>query len=58
MLPFCAKKTPKYAAIAFAGILGFQFGSTFVFTQLGDPTHYKYLQANKSGIIKGEKSLD
>lgn len=31
-LPFCAKKSPKYAAIAFAGLLGFSFGSTFVFT--------------------------
>jgi hypothetical protein len=58
MLPFCAKKSPKYAAIAFAGILGYTFGSTFVFTQLGDPNQYKYLLANKSGIMRGEKSLN
>jgi len=58
MLPICYKKTPKYAAIAFAGFVGFQFGSTFVFTLLGDPTHYKYLISNRSGIMKGEKSLN
>lgn len=57
-LPFAAGKAPKYAALAFAGFIGYAFGSTFVFTHLGEPAQYNYLLANKSGIMKGEKSLN
>ncbi len=56
--PYCVKNTPKYAAIAFAGVLGYSFGSTYVFTHLGDREQYSYLLANRSAITRGEKSLN
>lgn len=58
VFPYCYKKTPKYAAIAFAGVLGYSFGSTYVFTHLGDREQYSYLLGNRSAITRGEKSLN
>lgn len=57
-LPIQMSKVPKYGGVLFAGFLGWNFGSTFVYSQLGDSEQYQYLIANKSAILKGEKSLN
>ena len=57
-MPPALSKTPKYGAIIFAGVIGWNFGSTFVFTQMGDSEQYNYLVTNRSAILKGEKSLN
>lgn len=58
LFPFAAKKTPRYATIAFMGVVGWNFGSSYVFNRLGDKAHYDFLVANKSAILRGEKSLN
>ena len=57
-MPPALSKTPKYGAILFAGVIGWNFGSTFVFSQMGDSEQYNYLISNRSAILKGEKSLN
>jgi hypothetical protein len=49
---------PKYGQVLFAGFLGWNFGSSFVYTLLGDSAQYNYLVGNKSAILSGEKSLN
>jgi len=56
--PIQAGKVPRYGQVLFAGFLGWNFGSTFVYTLLGDSVQYKYLIGNKSAILSGEKNLN
>jgi len=57
-LPIQTSKVPKYGQVLFAGFLGWNFGSSFVYTLLGDSAQYNYLVGNKSAILSGEKSLN
>ena len=57
-LPIQTGKVPKYGQVLFAGFLGWNFGSSFVYTLLGDSAQYNYLVGNKSAILSGEKSLN
>lgn len=57
-LPFTANKMPRYAAIGFMGVIGWNFGSSFVYMKLGDKNYYDFLMANRSAILSGKKSLN
>jgi hypothetical protein len=55
--PITLKGVPALAGIIATGGLGWAFGTTFVYSLLGDKDYYQYLTANKSAILKGSMTM-